>query len=80
MTSNLKRWIENGAPDKGNLEEDSYKIQKQFYLKRKNFLYLIKDGIVASKRKEEDKVLYKYNSIVLPGKRVVSDRIALLFT
>ena len=23
MTSNLKRWIENGAPDKGDLEEDS---------------------------------------------------------
>ena len=26
MTSNLKKWIENGAPDKGDLEEDSYKI------------------------------------------------------
>ena len=25
-----------------------------------------KDRIVACKRKEEDKVLYKYNSIVLP--------------
>ena len=35
MTSNLKRWIENGAPDKGDLEEDSYKILKQFYMKRK---------------------------------------------
>ena len=23
-TRNLKRWIENGAPDKGDLEEDSY--------------------------------------------------------
>ena len=30
MTSNLKRWIENGAPDKGDFEEDSYKILKQF--------------------------------------------------
>ena len=66
MTSNLKRWIENGAPDKGDLEEDSYKILKQFYLKRKDLLYLNKDGIVACKRKEEDKVLYKYNSKVLP--------------
>ena len=35
MTSNLKRWIKNGAPDEGDLEEDSYKILKQFYLKRK---------------------------------------------
>ena len=66
MTSNLKRWIQNGAPDKGDLEEDSYKILKQFYLKRKDLLHLNKDGIVACKRKEEDKVLYKYNSIVLP--------------
>ena len=66
MTSSLKRWIENGAPDKGDLEEDSYKILKQFYLKRKDLLYLNKDGIVACKLKEEDKVLYKYNSIVLP--------------
>ena len=66
MTSSLKRWIENGAPDKGDLEEDSYKILKQFYLKRNDLLYLDKDGIVACNRKEEDKVLYKYNSIVLP--------------
>ena len=29
MTSNLKRWIENGAPDKRDLEEDSYRIQDQ---------------------------------------------------
>ena len=58
MTSRLKRWIENGAPDKGDLEEDSYKILKHFYLKRKDLLYLNKDGIVACKRKEEDKVLY----------------------
>ena len=66
MTSNLKRWIENGAPDKGDLEEDSYKILKQFYMKRKDLLYLNKDGIVACKGKEEDKVLYNYNSKVLP--------------
>ena len=66
MKSNLKRWIENGAPDKGHLEEDSYKILKQFDIKRKDLLYLNKDGIVAGKLKEEDKVLYKYNSIVLP--------------
>ena len=29
MTSNLKRWIENGSPDKGDLEEDSYRILRQ---------------------------------------------------
>ena len=66
MTSSLKRWIENRAPDKGDLEEGRYKILKQFYLKRNDLLYLNRDGIVACKRKEEDKVLYKYNSIVLP--------------
>ena len=66
MTSILKRWIENGASDKSDLDEDSYKIPKQFYLKRKDLLYLNKDAIVACKRKEEDKILYKYNLIVLP--------------
>ena len=66
MTSNLKRWIENGAPDKGDLEEDNYKILKLFYKKRKDLLYLNKDGIVACKRKEDDTVHYKVNSIVLP--------------
>ena len=66
MASNLKRWIENGATDKGNLEENSYKITEQFYLKRKDLLYFNKNGIVACKRKEKDKVLFKYNSIVLP--------------
>ena len=34
MTSNLRRWIENGPPDKGNMEEDSYKILKQIFIKR----------------------------------------------
>ena len=29
MTSNLKRCIENGTPDKGDLEEDSYRILRQ---------------------------------------------------
>ena len=29
-------------------------------------LYLNKEGIVACKKREEDKVLYKYNAIVLP--------------
>ena len=29
-------------------------------------LYLNKDGIVACEKREEDKVLYKYNAIVLP--------------
>ena len=28
-------------------------------------MYLNKDGIVTCKRKEEDKILFKYNSIVL---------------
>ena len=78
MTSSLKRWIENGAPDKGDLEEDSYKILKHFYLKKKDLLYLNKDGIVACKHKEEDKFLYKYSSNSVAT--VVPDRIALSFT
>ena len=30
MTSHLNRWKENGAPHKADLEEDTYKILKQF--------------------------------------------------
>ena len=66
MTSNLKRWIENGSPDKGDLEEDSYRILRQYIMQKEVTLYLNKDGIVACKRREEDRVLYKYNAIVLP--------------
>ena len=32
MSSNLKSWIENGTPDKGDLEEDSYRILRQLLL------------------------------------------------
>ena len=66
MTSNLKRWIENGSPDKDDLEEDSYRILRQYFMQKESRLYLNKDGIVACKRREEDRVLYKYNAIVLP--------------
>ena len=66
MTSNLKRWIENGSLDKGDLEEDSYRILRQYFMQKEGRLYLNKDGIVACKRREEDRVLYKYSAIVLP--------------
>ena len=66
MTSNLKRWIENGAPDKRDLEEESYRILRQCFMQKEGRLYLNKEVIVACKRKEEDRVLYKYNAIVLP--------------
>ena len=35
-------------------------------MQKEGRLYLNKDGIVACKRREEDKVLFKYNAIVLP--------------
>ena len=66
MTSNLKRWIENGAPDKGDLEEDKYRILRQYFMQKEGRLYLNNDEFVACKRTDEDKVLYKYNVIVLP--------------
>ena len=50
MTSNLKRWIKNGAPDKRELEEDSYRILKQYFMQKEGRLYLNKDGFVACKR------------------------------
>ena len=50
MTSNLKRWIENGTPDKGDLEEHSYRILRRYFMLQEGRLYLNKDGIIAYKR------------------------------
>ena len=47
MTSNLKRWIENGSPDKRDLKEDSYRILRQYFMQKEGRLNLNKDGIVA---------------------------------
>ena len=47
MSGNLKRWIENGTPDKGDLEEDSYRILRHYFKLKEGSLYLNKDGIVA---------------------------------
>ena len=66
MTSNLSRWIRTGAKEKGGLEEDSYKILSQFYKERKGLLYHTADGVVACKRKDEEKILHKHNLIILP--------------
>ena len=56
----------NFAPDNGDLEKDSYRILRQYFMKKEGRLDLNKDGIVVCKRRDEDKVLYKYNAIVLP--------------
>ena len=66
MTSNLKRLIENGVPNKGDLEEDSYRILRQYFMQKEGRLDLNKDWIVACRRRDEDVILYKYNAIVLP--------------
>ena len=66
MTSNLSKWIRTGAKEKGDLEEDSYKILRQFYKERKDLLYHTADGVVACSRKDEEKRLHKHNLIILP--------------
>ena len=53
MTSNLKIRIENVAPEKGDLEEDKYRIVRQHFMQKEGRLYLNKDGIVACKRREK---------------------------
>ena len=37
---------------KGDLEEDSYRILRQYFMQKEGRLYLNKDGIVACKRGE----------------------------
>ena len=73
MTSNLSKWIRTRSKEKGDLEGDSYKILSQFYKERKDLLYHTADGVVACKRKDEEKILHKHN---LPHHMatVVSDR------
>ena len=66
MTSNLSKWIRMGSKEKGELEEDSYKILSQFYKERKELIYHTADGVVACKRKDEEKILHKHNLIILP--------------
>ena len=66
MTSNLSKWIRTGSKEKGELEEDSYRILSQFYKEKKDLLYHTADGVVACKRKDEEKILHKHNLIILP--------------
>ena len=66
MTSNLSKWIQTRVKEKGDLEEDSYKILSQFYKERKYLLYHTAVGVVACKRKDEEKILHKHNLIILP--------------
>ena len=64
-TSNLSKWIPTGDKEKGDLEEDSYKILSQFYRERKGLFYHTADGVVACRRKNEEKIIYKHNLIIL---------------
>ena len=66
MTSNLSKWIRTRSKEKDDLEEDSYKVLSQFYKERKDLLYHTADGVVACKRKDEEKILHKHNLIILP--------------
>ena len=66
MTSTFSKWIRTGSKEKGDQEEDSYKILSQFYKERKDLLYHTADGVVACKRKDEEKILHKHNLIILP--------------
>ena len=52
--------------NKGDLEEGSYRNLRQYFTQKEERLYLNTDMIVACKIREEDKVLYKYNAIMLP--------------
>ena len=58
MTSNLSK-------EKGDLEEDSYKISSQFSKERKYLLYHTADRVGACRRKDEEKRLHNHNLIIL---------------
>ena len=52
----------DGSQGETELEEDSYKIYKE----RRDLLYHKAVGVVACRRKDEEKILHKHNLIILP--------------
>ena len=66
MTSNLTKWIRTEDKEKGDPEEDSYKILSQFYKERRDLLYHTSDGVVAYRRNDEEKIVHKHSLLVLP--------------
>ena len=50
----------------GDQEEDNYKIFSQINKEWKGLLYHTADGVVACKRRDEEKNFYKHNFIKLP--------------
>ena len=66
MTSNISKWIRTGVKEKGDLDEDSYKILSRFYREKNELLYHTADGMVFCRRKDEENNLHKHNLIILP--------------
>ena len=66
MTSNLSKWIRTEVKEKGDLEEDNYKILTRFYKERSDLRYPTADDVVACRRKDEEKILHKHTLIILP--------------
>ena len=44
MTIILKRWVENRIPDKGDLEEDIYRILRQYFMQKRDFYIWSRTG------------------------------------
>ena len=65
MTSHLSKWIKTGEKEKKDQNEGSYKMLNQFYKERKKLPYHTADGVVASKRIDDEKILHKHNLIIL---------------
>ena len=55
MTSNLSKWIRTGVEEKVNPEEDrlQYREPLQYH-----------DGMVACRRRDEEKLVHKHNLII----------------
>ena len=66
MTSNLSKWVRTGDKGKRDPEEDSYKILSQFQKARRDLLYHTAHGVVACRRKDEEKILHRHYLIILP--------------
>ena len=65
MTSNFSKLIRTGVKEKGDLEEDNYKILSQFHKKRSALLNHTADSVVACRRQIEEKILHKHNLSII---------------
>ena len=64
MTSNLSKWIRTVVEEKVNPEEDRLQYREPVLQELKDLIYHTADGVVACRRRDEEKLVHKHNLII----------------